>query len=49
MSLKETQQEDTRRNHGHAASPRHFHHRPGPVYGLARTWRIVFPRAERTQ
>jgi hypothetical protein len=28
-------QED-RTGNGHAASPRHFHHRRGPVYGLAR-------------
>jgi hypothetical protein len=34
---------------GHAASPRHFHHRYGPVYGLARTWRAAFPCAHRAQ
>jgi len=35
-------QEGSRRN-GCAASPRHFHQRSGPVYGLARTWSVAFP------
>jgi hypothetical protein len=33
---KEMTLED-RTGNGHAASPRHFHHRSRPVYGLART------------
>jgi len=35
-SRKEMTQEGLTGN-GHAASPRHFQNRTGPVYGLART------------
>jgi len=41
--------QDSLTGNGHAASPRHFHDRTGPVYGLARTWRAAFPCATRAQ